>query len=174
MASPVRKHYVQGWFVGVSTDEAALIPYELGFRPGSGTCSYSGAVADDLIRSLILSIWSVQLCLTRLGCDLPQFDAHLHLPLNNIQATGPSCRLSLANGLLYACLETSIYSPSTTILLGDLSLHGDVLPVGNLARKIEIARAAGIFQIVISEAQSTHFGDVIQIESIEDLLVKSV
>lgn len=161
--------YIQGWLVGVSSDGPALIPYEMVLRRGRGILSHSGSVNLDLIGDFRLAIWAVELCLSRFVGALPAVDVHLHLPLNNIQGSGPSCRLSLVNSLLQAWLESHSFCSSTTILLGDISLGGNVLPVGCIDQKMDIVKKAGFTQIVLPSQVST-FPDTLRISSIVELL----
>ena len=148
-ASPTRRDgYVQGWLVGLSGDDAAgLVPFEVAAVPGNGRRTWSGPVGDDLRASFELAAWAVEL--TGLSKAFPMLDVHVNLPLHHVTGSGPSCRLSFANALLQAqCPRRGLPAP-TTALIGDLTLGGDVLPVGGLAEKVRAAQASGLGCVVV-------------------------
>lgn len=162
--------YVQGWLVGVGNAGSSLIPYEIGMRCGTGARSYSGPISKDLVESFHLAAWAVDVCRSTGTDRLASYDLHLHFPLNHVDACGPSCRLSLANSLLQAWPEAARYEPLTTILLGDLTLQGDVLPVGRLEHKIEAARNAGLTRIVVPLASGRDYPGTVGVSSLHDLI----
>lgn len=165
--------YVQGWLVGLGDERSALIPYEIGLRSGSGGCSRSGPISDDVLESFHLAAWAVDMCRPEGTTRLTSYDVHLHFPLNHVRAIGPSCRLSFANSLLQAWPDDVRYAPSTTILLGDLTLRGDVLPVGGLETKIETARTAGLTRIVVPLADEPRYFGTLGVSSLRDLMTSS-
>jgi hypothetical protein len=126
-----------------------LVPFELAARPGTGARSFSGPAAPDIEAGFALAAWAVDLCLTRAGLGRPGCDLHLHLPLLEVVGTGPSCRLALANAILQVRGAGRGPDPRTTVVLGDLTLDGDVLPVGALAPTVAVARAQGFDRFVV-------------------------
>ena len=149
-----------------------MIPYELGLRRGHGARSRSGPVCDDVLDSLHLVAWSVASCIAQ--CAEPwSCDMHLHFPLSNLRAAGPSCRLSLANSLVHAWSADALYPPATTILLGDVTLGGDVLPVASLQEKVDAAAAAEMRRIVVPRSTRASCPGAIEIGSVRDLIAAS-
>src|SRR4051812_39461136 len=110
----------QGWTVGTHDDGAALIPFEVACQPGQGVRSHSGPVGEEMMESFLLAAWAAQLTACRLGTVSLAFDAHLHLPLREVLAEGPSCRLSFANCLLWCLHRGGLFAPAQTTLIGDL------------------------------------------------------
>lgn len=144
-----RVGYAQGWLVGIADDDTAgLVPFEVAASPGSGRRTWSGPRDDEVRDSFDLAVWAVELALLRWGATSRQVDLHLNLPLHGVTGSGPSCRLSFANGLLQARWSARGLPASSTVLIGDLTLSGDVLPVGHLAAKVQAARTAGIACVV--------------------------
>jgi len=163
--------YVQGWLVGVGNSGPLLIPYEVGLRRGTGCRSHSGPITQDVLESFHLAAWAVDVCRPSGTGRLALYDVHLHFPLNHVHAVGPSCRLSLANSLLQAWPEDARYLPSTTVLLGDLTLQGDVLAVGHLATKVATARSAGLTTFVVPVTDAANYPGSAGVSSLRDLMV---
>ncbi|KAG2214858.1 hypothetical protein INT46_000156 [Mucor plumbeus] len=74
-------------------------------------------------------------------------DIHIHFPSGSVPKDGPSA------GVTLVCALVSLYSgkcvPTTTAMTGEISLRGQVLPVGGIKEKIISAHRAGIRKIVI-------------------------
>ncbi|KAK4517668.1 Histone H4 [Mucor velutinosus] len=74
-------------------------------------------------------------------------DIHIHFPSGSIPKDGPSA------GVTLVCALVSLYSgncvPNTTAMTGEISLRGQVLPVGGIKEKVISAHRAGIRKIVI-------------------------
>ena len=164
---------VQGWLVGVGDSGSLLIPYEVGLRRGTGCRSHSGPISQDVLESFHLAAWAVDVCRPSGTGRLARYDVHLHFPLNHVHAVGPSCRLSLANSLLQAWPEDARYLPSTTVLLGDLTLQGDVLAVGHLATKVATARSAGLTTVVVPVTDAAGHPGSVGVSSLRDLMVSN-
>lgn len=74
-------------------------------------------------------------------------DIHIHFPHGSVPKDGPSA------GVTLACALVSLFSgqcvPTTTAMTGEISLRGQVLPVGGIKEKIVSAHRAGIRKIVL-------------------------
>jgi ATP-dependent Lon protease len=122
----------------------------------------------EVRASFDLADWAVELAQLRWGEALPAVDVHLNLPLHDVSGSGPSNRLSFANALLQARGSGRGLPTSSTVLLGDLTLNGDVLPVGCVAEKVRAARAAGITCVVAPSGSAEP--DVREVGTLDDLV----
>ncbi|MDZ5608641.1 S16 family serine protease [Bacillus pseudomycoides] len=140
-------------------------------RPsGSYKITTTGPLDQDLQRSFILCSWAVQRVLHENKFPFEPFDCHLHFPLDRIQGSGVSCRLSFAYALMEVLGVKLPFPASATVMTGDLNLQGDVLPVGGIAHKIEAARIAGFENFIVAKQQPEASSFMIQIHHLKDLI----
>lgn len=161
--------YVQGWLVGVSDVGQALIPYELALTPGTGRRTHSGPVARDVFESFELAAWVTSACLARHTVASETLDAHLNFPLHGMRSSGPSCRLSFVNAFAWCLADEARHDPSETVLIGDVNLRGDVIPVAEIAPKVAFARAEGFTCIVVGPLPDP-MPDTVGIATVDDLI----
>ncbi|MCE9665899.1 endopeptidase La [Halomonas sp. M5N1S17] len=91
--------------------------------------------------------------LAEYGADADFFDSafvHLHVPEGATPKDGPSAGVTMTTALLSLARHQSIDRPLA--MTGELTLTGQVLPVGGIREKIIAARRSKIFEIILPEA----------------------
>ncbi|MEJ2004198.1 MAG: endopeptidase La, partial [Cyclobacteriaceae bacterium] len=86
-----------------------------------------------------------------LGIDhriFDQYDLHVHVPAGAVPKDGPSAGITLLTSL--ASIYTQRKVRSRTAMTGEITLRGQVLPVGGIKEKILAAKRAGIKDILLS------------------------
>lgn len=78
-----------------------------------------------------------------------QHDVHIHFPHGAVPKDGPSAGVTLVCSLV-SLFSTLCVSP-TTAMTGEISLRGQVLPVGGIKEKVISAHRAGIRKIILPE-----------------------
>ena len=101
-------------------------------------------------------------------------DIHIHLPAGAIPKDGPSAGIAMASVLLSLLIRKPL--PRRTAMTGEITLTGDVLPIGGLLEKVLAAHRVGIKQIIIPIANEVDLEDIPEEvrEAIEFVPVKHV
>ena len=95
------------------------------------------------------------------GCDLDFFDmsmVHLHVPEGATPKDGPSAGVTMATALVSLARKERIKRPLA--MTGELTLTGQVLPVGGIREKVIAARRSKIMELILPHAQPAGFRGV--------------
>jgi ATP-dependent Lon protease len=94
-------------------------------------------------------------------------DIHIHVPAGAVPKDGPSAGVTMATALVSLLSGRPVRNDLA--MTGELSLRGDVLPVGGLKEKLLAARRAGIKTVVLPERNRTFVQDAFRDEPTETL-----
>ncbi len=122
--------------------------------PGDGNLQLTGSLGNVIQESAQLALsWvkshahALKLTSTPKEKMIEHDDIHIHFPSGSIPKDGPSA------GVTLVCAIVSLYSgktvPTTTAMTGEISLRGQVLPVGGIKEKVVSAHRAGIRKLII-------------------------
>jgi len=145
--------------VGVATGLAwTAVGGELTFveaaaTPGKGELSVTGQLGEVMKESARAALTYCRLWAARHGqADefFAEHDLHLHLPAGAIPKDGPSAGITMAVAIL--SLLTGRRIDRRLAMTGEITLRGDVLPIGGLKEKLLAARAAGIRTVILPHA----------------------
>ncbi len=118
--------------------------------PGSGKLHLTGQLGDVMKESAqaALSFARARAADSELPTDyFAKHDLHVHVPAGSVPKDGPSAGITIAAAILSVLEERPVRR--RVAMTGEITLRGDVLPIGGLKEKVLAARAAGIRQIVI-------------------------
>ena len=85
-------------------------------------------------------------------------DVHIHIPEGATPKDGPSAGVTLATALLSAICGKPV--PPDLAMTGEITLRGNVLPIGGLAEKVVAARRAQIRTLFVPEANRVDWFDL--------------
>lgn len=101
-------------------------------------------------------------------------DVHVHFPTGSVQKDGPSAGVSTSIAL--ASLFSGINAPSDLASTGEITLRGDVLPIGGVKQKLIAAHRAGLKTVLIPYANKSSLEDVPDevLRSVSVVLVRNI
>jgi len=127
-----------------------LLRIESALVPGKGKFTYTGQLGDVMQESIQAAMTVVRSRAEALGID-PDFhqklDAHIHVPEGATPKDGPSAGVAMCTALVSALTKVPVRS--NVAMTGEITLRGEVLPIGGLKEKLLAAHRGGIDTVVI-------------------------
>ncbi len=131
--------------------------------PGKGLLRLTGKLGEVMRESahIALSLIKTNKTLQTFGIDravFETFDFHLHVPEGATPKDGPSAGITIASAFLSLILNRTVQS--NYAMTGELSLVGNVLPIGGLREKIVAAKRNKVLQIIIPEGNQRDLEEI--------------
>ena len=127
------------------------LPIEVQVIPeGSGKITVTGSLGDVMKESAQLAVTWVRVHAAEYGIDLEKLkkcDLHIHAPEGAVPKDGPSAGVTLTTALV-SCLS-GIPVRGDVAMTGEITLHGNVLPIGGLREKSMAAYREGMKTVLI-------------------------
>ncbi|MEG0896020.1 MAG: endopeptidase La [Ruthenibacterium sp.] len=131
-----------------------ILPIEVQMIPkGSGKLELTGSLGDVMKESAKLAITYAKVHAEEYGYDataLKDVDIHIHAPEGAIPKDGPSAGVTLTTALI-SCLSGR-RARADIAMTGEITLHGQVLPIGGLKEKSMAAYREGMKLVLIPRA----------------------
>jgi ATP-dependent Lon protease len=120
--------------------------------PGSGRLTVTGQLGDVMRESSQAAVSLVRAKAKEFGLDLPEdffgtHDVHLHVPAGAVPKDGPSAGVTMVTALVSALSGRPV--SEEVAMTGEITLTGQVLPIGGVKEKVLAARRAGITSVVL-------------------------
>jgi ATP-dependent Lon protease len=138
-----------------------LLTVEAAVVPGKGGLTLTGQLGEVMQESVKAALTVVRSRAEGLGIAAERFqncDFHLHVPEGAIPKDGPSAGIAMVTALTSAL--TGIPVRADVAMTGEITLRGEVLPIGGLKEKLLAALRGGIGKVLIPKDNEKDLADV--------------
>lgn len=136
---------------------------ESSITKGKGKLTLTGNLGDVMKESAIIALEFLKAHNSWLSIEQEAFDrynVHIHVPEGATPKDGPSAGITMLTSL--ASLFTQRRVKKNLAMTGEITLRGEVLPVGGIKEKILAAKRAGIKEIILCEKNRKDIDEIKQ------------
>ena len=153
--------------VGVSTGLAwtpvggDILFVEATAMKGKGTLTLTGQLGDVMRESAQAAMSYARTRASELGIAEDFFsvhDIHVHVPEGAIPKDGPSAGVTMATAIISMLSNKPVHR--NIAMTGEITLRGEVLPVGGIKEKVLAARRAGIRKVILPRPNERDLEDI--------------
>jgi ATP-dependent Lon protease len=134
---------------------------ETSAMPGTGKLVLTGQLGDVMKESATAALSFIRSHSAEIGVPDDYFskhDLHIHLPAGAIPKDGPSAGIALATAIVSLLTNTKV--DHNLAMTGEITLTGQVLPIGGLKEKVLGAKRAGIKKILLPKRNEADLDDI--------------
>lgn len=147
--------------VGVTGTGGDIMFIEASKMPGKGGLTVTGQLGDVMKESAQAALSYVRSRAADLGIDpdfLQNTDIHLHVPAGAIPKDGPSAGVAMTVALISLLTDRPVNH--LVAMTGEITLRGQVLPVGGIKEKALAARRAGVTTFILPSRNEAYLDDL--------------
>jgi ATP-dependent Lon protease len=140
-----------------------LLTIEAAVVPGKGKLTHTGQLGEVMQESIQAAMTVVRSRATVLGLDnefYQKADVHIHVPEGATPKDGPSAGIGMCTALVSAL--TRIQVRGDVAMTGEITLRGEVLPIGGLKEKLLAAHRGGIRTVLIPDENVKDLAEIPQ------------
>jgi ATP-dependent Lon protease len=138
-----------------------LLRIESALVPGKGKFTYTGQLGDVMQESIQAAMTVVRSRAETLGIETDfyqKYDVHVHVPEGATPKDGPSAGVAMCTALVSAL--TKIPVRAAVAMTGEITLRGEVLPIGGLKEKLLAAHRGGIETVLIPKENERDLAEI--------------
>jgi len=142
---------------------------------GKGGFTMTGQIGQVMQESMQAALTWVRSNADRLGVQESFFadhDIHIHVPAGAIPKDGPSAGVTMATTLVSLLTKRRI--TPLLAMTGEITLSGNVLPVGGIKEKVLAAKRAGVRDVILPAENKMNVEEDLTPEQLENLTVHYV
>ncbi|HZL27885.1 MAG TPA: endopeptidase La [Acidobacteriaceae bacterium] len=139
---------------------------------GKGGFNITGQIGDVMKESMQAALTWVRSNAASLGLDedvLKDTDLHIHVPAGGIPKDGPSAGVTMATALVSLLTNTPIRP--LLAMTGEITLSGNVLPVGGIKEKFLAAKRAGVRDVILPIDVKTNVEEDLTADQIDGMTI---
>ncbi len=134
---------------------------EAALMEGKGNVAVTGQLGEVMSESAKLAVSYVRSHAKELGIDESVFkerDIHIHFPAGAVKKDGPSAGITVTTAVI--SLLTGKAIRSRLAMTGEMTLRGEVLPVGGIREKVVAARRFGVNTVILPERNRADVAEI--------------
>ena len=138
-----------------------LLRIEAAKVPGKGKVTSTGQLGDVMQESIQAASTVVRSRAASLGIAedfYEKYDMHIHVPEGATPKDGPSAGIGMCTAMV--SVLTGIPVKSDVAMTGEITLRGEVLPIGGLKEKLLAAARSGIKTVIIPQENQRHLKEI--------------
>ncbi len=138
-----------------------LLTIEAAVMPGKGKHIYTGKLGEVMQESIQAAMSVVRTRGEQYGIDVDFFqkqDLHIHVPEGATPKDGPSAGVGMCTAMFSAI--TSVPVNASVAMTGEITLRGEVLPIGGLKEKLLAAQRGGLKTVLIPKENEKELVEV--------------
>jgi ATP-dependent Lon protease len=139
---------------------------------GKGSFTMTGQIGQVMQESMQAALTWVRSNASNLGVPEQFFadhDIHIHVPAGAIPKDGPSAGVTMATSLVSLLTDRPVRP--LTAMTGEITLSGNVLPVGGIKEKVLAAKRAGVRDVILPAENRTNVEEDLTEEQLQGLSV---
>ena len=134
---------------------------ESSLTKGKGKLTLTGNLGDVMKESAVIALEYLKSHNDLIGIsqdEIDQFNVHVHVPEGATPKDGPSAGVAMLTSLASSLTKRKV--KKFLAMTGEITLRGDVLPVGGIKEKILAAKRAGIKEILLPAPNQKDIDDI--------------
>ena len=138
-----------------------ILPIEVIYYKGKGNLILTGTLGDVMKESAKIALSYIKSNYEEFGIDydlLTESDIHIHVPEGAVPKDGPSAGITLTTALISAFTKKEV--DNKLAMTGEITLTGEILPIGGLKEKCIGAHRSGITRIILPLKNEKDIEDV--------------
>ena len=138
-----------------------LLTIEAAVVPGKGKLTHTGQLGEVMTESIQAAMTVVRSRAKVLGIDgdfHQKLDVHIHVPEGATPKDGPSAGVGMCTALVSALCDIPV--KSDVAMTGEITLRGEVLPIGGLKEKLLAAHRGGISKVLIPQENEKDLAEI--------------
>ena len=138
-----------------------LLTIEAAVVPGKGKLTHTGQLGEVMTESIQAAMTVVRSRAQVLGVEEgfhQKYDVHIHVPEGATPKDGPSAGVGMCTALVSALTKVPV--KADVAMTGEITLRGEVLPIGGLKEKLLAAHRGGINTVLIPQENEKDLAEI--------------
>jgi len=139
---------------------------------GKGGFNRTGQIGEVMQESMQAALTWIRSNAKSVGLEedfMNDIDLHIHVPAGAIPKDGPSAGVTMATALISLLTDTPVHP--LTAMTGEITLSGNVLPVGGIKEKFLAAKRAGVKQVILPAENRLNVEEDLMPEQVEGVTI---